>query len=129
MATSKLFQSVSCNNYSDTLSGKVLFCISTPAFFLFVQVSKAGQNIIASQITEKDFNSFKDYETCDCVKCLFDISLDDVLEMAQDVCVGADIQELVAEYEDLTNQEIAAAENDSIAQNEYWVNQHSLSWS
>jgi len=127
MPDTKLFQSATVKNYSESLSGKVLFCIETPYFCLFVQVSKAGQNLFAAQITQKEFNLFKDYETCECVKCVFDISLDQVLEMAQKVCEGEDIQELVLDYEAEYAEEIEAdAENDAV---DYWQEQSSLSWS
>lgn len=127
MKATKLFQSATVRNYSNAFSGKVLFCIETPYFWLFVQVTKAGQNIFVTQITQKEFNFYKDYEICDCVRCIFDISLDQVLEMGQKVCEGAYIQELVLDYEAEYAEGINIdAENDAV---DWHLEQSSLSWS
>jgi hypothetical protein len=60
------------------------------------------------------------------VKCVFDISLDQVLEMGQKVCEGADIQELVLDYEAEYAEGLYDEENDAV---DYWKEQSSLSWS
>lgn len=106
--------------------------------FAVMHIPELSEPIFTVKLDAVEMQKFRDLnnwylahniEQVEILSSIFDIPESELIEFAAQAIEGADLWELVNLYEDLTCQEISNKEDFEIAQNEYWQEQMSLSWS